>query len=119
MEITHKIRDGWRWTDGTPVTPADIIYTWKLIMDPEFQIPARDQTEKIYEVEAVDDQTYIVKLMSQDQVRAAAAGTLEGEVDFSKRTACSDGNCIGIIGPDGKCTECGKPYGAASDEDEE
>ena len=83
MEITHKIRDGWRWTDGTPVTPADIIYTWKLIMDPDFQIPARDQTEKIYEIEAVDDQTYIVKLMSQDQVRAAAAGTLEGEVDFA------------------------------------
>ncbi len=27
-----------------------------------------------------------------------------------KRIACSDGLCIGIIGPDGKCTECGKPY---------
>ncbi len=83
MEITHKIRDGWRWTDGTPVTSADVVYTWKLIMDPEFQIPARDTTEKIYTIEVVDDQTYIVKLMSQDQVRAAAAGTLEGEVDFA------------------------------------
>jgi peptide/nickel transport system substrate-binding protein len=83
MEITHTIRDGWRWTDGTPVTTADVIYTWKLIMDPEFQIPARDTTEKIYDIEAVDDQTFIVKLMSQDQVRAAAAGTLEGAVDFS------------------------------------
>ncbi|MBU1274411.1 MAG: hypothetical protein KJ720_03475 [Proteobacteria bacterium] len=30
--------------------------------------------------------------------------------DPGKRTACSDGSCIGIIGPDGKCTECGKPY---------
>jgi hypothetical protein len=30
--------------------------------------------------------------------------------DPSKRIACSDGLCIGIIGPDGKCTECGKPY---------
>lgn len=30
--------------------------------------------------------------------------------DPSKRTACSDGGCIGIIGPDGKCIECGKPY---------
>jgi DNA-directed RNA polymerase subunit RPC12/RpoP len=27
-----------------------------------------------------------------------------------KRKACSDGMCIGIIGADGKCTECGKPY---------
>jgi uncharacterized OB-fold protein len=30
--------------------------------------------------------------------------------DPNKRTACSDGMCIGIIGPDGKCVECGKPY---------
>ncbi len=38
--------------------------------------------------------------------------------DPGKRVACSDGNCIGIIGPDGKCTECGKPYDPnASDED--
>ena len=35
----------------------------------------------------------------------------EGEAfDPNKRVACSDGSCIGIIGPDGKCTECGKPY---------
>jgi DNA-directed RNA polymerase subunit RPC12/RpoP len=32
------------------------------------------------------------------------------ELDPKKRLACSDGMCIGIIGPDGKCTVCGKPY---------
>ena len=83
MEITHQIKEGWRWTDGTPVTPADAIYAWKLTMDPEFQVPARDQTEKIYDIEAVDDRTFVVKLMSETQVRAAAAGTLEGNVDFA------------------------------------
>lgn len=31
---------------------------------------------------------------------------------FENRILCSDGNCIGIIGPDGKCKECGKPYKA-------
>ena len=30
--------------------------------------------------------------------------------DWENRTLCSDGNCIGIIGPDGNCKECGKPY---------
>ena len=25
-----------------------------------------------------------------------------------KRIPCSDGSCIGIIGPDGRCTECGR-----------
>lgn len=43
---------------------------------------------------------------------------LAGQTDYSdeaglepgERLACSDGLCIGIIGADGKCTECGKPH---------
>ena len=30
--------------------------------------------------------------------------------DWDKRILCSDESCIGTIGPDGKCKECGKPY---------
>ena len=30
--------------------------------------------------------------------------------DWEKRTLCSDESCIGTIGSDGKCKECGKPY---------
>ncbi len=30
--------------------------------------------------------------------------------DWDKRTLCSDENCIGVIGPDGRCKECGKPH---------
>jgi hypothetical protein len=29
---------------------------------------------------------------------------------WENRVLCSDGNCIGVIGPDGRCKECGKPY---------
>ena len=29
--------------------------------------------------------------------------------EWEKRQLCSDGNCIGVIGPDGCCKECGKP----------
>ena len=28
--------------------------------------------------------------------------------DWAKRVLCRDESCIGIIGSDGKCTECGK-----------
>jgi len=28
---------------------------------------------------------------------------------WENRTLCSDGNCIGVLGPDGRCKECGKP----------
>lgn len=30
--------------------------------------------------------------------------------DWENRKLCSDGNCIGVIGADGRCKECGKPY---------
>jgi hypothetical protein len=34
----------------------------------------------------------------------------DNDDDWQNRVLCSDGNCIGVIGPDGKCKECGKPY---------
>ena len=40
-------------------------------------------------------------------------GTSEDDqdsIDFASRKLCSDGTCIGVIGPDGLCKECGKPY---------
>jgi hypothetical protein len=30
--------------------------------------------------------------------------------EWESRMLCSDENCIGVIGPDGRCRECGKPY---------
>ena len=30
--------------------------------------------------------------------------------DWEKRILCSDESCIGTIGPDTKCRDCGKPY---------
>jgi len=30
--------------------------------------------------------------------------------DWEKRILCSDESCIGTIGPDGKCKECGKEF---------
>jgi hypothetical protein len=29
--------------------------------------------------------------------------------DWDHRRLCHDGNCIGVIGPDGCCKECGRP----------
>ena len=30
--------------------------------------------------------------------------------DWENRTLCPDESCIGVIGPDGRCKECGKRY---------
>ncbi len=42
------------------------------------------------------------------EVRAVSEGG--DDIDFSKRILCSDGACIGVIGEDGVCKVCGKPY---------
>lgn len=38
----------------------------------------------------------------------AAADSTPDEDDWAQRRLCPDGNCIGVIGPDGRCKECGK-----------
>jgi hypothetical protein len=32
------------------------------------------------------------------------------DIEWENRILCSDGSCIGVIGPNGLCKECGKPY---------
>ncbi len=32
---------------------------------------------------------------------------LQADKDWENRTLCSDESCIGVIGPDGRCKECG------------
>jgi len=36
-------------------------------------------------------------------------GDDDGDIDWENRTLCVDESCIGVIGPDGRCKECGKP----------
>jgi len=45
---------------------------------------------------------------SVDEPDSARQGA--GSDDWENRVLCSDGNCIGVIGADGHCKECGKPY---------
>ncbi len=45
-------------------------------------------------------------VQKQIQVSADKADSDDG---WDKRVLCSDEACIGVIGPNGKCKECGKP----------
>jgi hypothetical protein len=49
--------------------------------------------------------------ITADDKKAAVVAVTENSTDddWDKRVLCSDESCIGIIGPDGKCKECGKP----------
>jgi hypothetical protein len=48
--------------------------------------------------------------MSKHQSTSKAAKKSKIDIDWDNRILCSDGNCIGVIGSDGNCKECGKPY---------
>ncbi len=48
--------------------------------------------------------------MSKHQSNSTAAKKSRVDIDWDNRVLCSDGNCIGVIGSDGNCKECGKPY---------
>ena len=43
--------------------------------------------------------------MGKDQKKASKV-----DVEWERRVLCGDESCIGIIGPDGRCKECGLPY---------
>ena len=39
---------------------------------------------------------------------ASATAAPESDPAFQDRALCSDDSCIGLLGPDGRCKECGK-----------
>ena len=62
---------------------------------------------------AVDEEDRIVDEDQHMPVEAVENDTMEeapADSDWENRVLCRDDNCIGVIGPDGKCKECGKPY---------
>jgi len=78
---------------------------------------------KAYEGEAFDDSPFtesesesvadeIVEDHEEEYEEAEAYNGDEAETDeeWATRKLCSDAACIGVIGPDGRCKECGKPY---------
>ncbi|MCS7059875.1 MAG: ABC transporter substrate-binding protein [Anaerolineae bacterium] len=81
LEVTFRIRAGWRWTDGQPVTAEDALFAWQLLMAPEAQVND-PLIQKVYAMEAPDERTIVVRFMSAAQARAAAAGALQGAVAF-------------------------------------
>jgi rubredoxin len=53
-----------------------------------------------------DDVPSPVEEIDKEEPLAAS----DADDEWSRRTLCRDESCIGVIGPDGRCKECGKPY---------
>jgi len=57
---------------------------------------------------------------ARDPIAPSAPAVLGDLGQWTTRTLCADGACVGVIGSDGRCKVCGKPglAGASVDDDE-
>jgi peptide/nickel transport system substrate-binding protein len=57
--ITWHLRHGVRWSDGAPFDASDVVYTYRVVMDPNNNIPARSPWERLSSVTAPEKYTVV------------------------------------------------------------
>jgi len=62
LTITFHLRHGVRWQDGVPFDANDVVFTWRLIMDPRTNVVTRLGYDKVASMTAVDPYTVRVRL---------------------------------------------------------
>ena len=58
--ITLKLRDGIVWSDGTPITADDFVFTFQMYMDPKNTVASQNPYDKMSKVEAPDPKTVVI-----------------------------------------------------------
>lgn len=61
-QYTFTIRDDASWSDGTPITSADVKLTYDAIMSDVVESPRKSDMAAIASVEVVDDKNFVVTL---------------------------------------------------------
>lgn len=67
LTYTIKLRQGVTFSDGVPLTSADVLFTFRALYDPKVQSPLADDTlvnRKPLEISAPDPSTVVVRLPS-------------------------------------------------------
>src|SRR5690606_14364255 len=64
LTYTFALRAGVQWSDGVPVTAADVKFTYDALANERVQSPYRDRAAAIARIETPDDQTVVVTLHS-------------------------------------------------------
>ncbi len=59
MVVTFKLLPGLMWSDGTPLTANDSVYSFNLQMDPDTPAPSKYTGERTASYEALDDVTTV------------------------------------------------------------
>ncbi len=74
---------------------------------PEQELDESDAEEEFAESDAEEE---FAESDAEEEFAEDESAETQEDIDWESRTLCIDESCIGVIGPDGRCKECGKPY---------
>ncbi len=60
LVITFKLRQGVKWQDGAPFTAHDVMFTYKVMVDPKTPTAYGEDYKQVKKAEVVDDYTFRV-----------------------------------------------------------
>lgn len=60
--VTLTLYPDWQWSDGEPLTSADVLFTYNMVRDPAVASPYRQNFANVTAVTAIDDRTVVVNL---------------------------------------------------------
>ncbi|NES83381.1 MAG: peptide ABC transporter substrate-binding protein [Moorea sp. SIO2B7] len=64
--VTWKLKQGIKWSDGTPFTAADVVFTYQFITNPKVAAISAGVYDTVETVEAIDDYTVKVNFKEVD-----------------------------------------------------
>ncbi|MEM7670775.1 MAG: ABC transporter substrate-binding protein, partial [Pseudomonadota bacterium] len=97
--ITWKLKDGVVWSDGTPFTAADVVFSGEYCMHPEGGCNAASKFNDVENIEAIDDLT--VKITFSVAKPFPYGPFVGGESPIIQKAQFE--NCMGAKAPE--CTE--------------
>jgi peptide/nickel transport system substrate-binding protein len=60
LTITWHLKPGLKWSDGQPLTSADVKFTWQLLIDPGNAVYTRAGYDQIASIDTPDDTTVVL-----------------------------------------------------------
>lgn len=60
VALTFTIQPGARWGDGTPVSTADVLFTWEVGRHPQSGVGNAEMYRRMERIDVVDEKTFVV-----------------------------------------------------------
>jgi peptide/nickel transport system substrate-binding protein len=86
--ITWKLKQGVKWSDGTPFTADDVVFTWQYVADPKTAASDTEIADGVVSVEAKDPNTVTVTFKDPNpypyQIFTSALGNILQKKQFQE-----------------------------------